>query len=126
MFTADLSFVTEKHQLIPATQYGGCPGRSTTDAVHSIIGKIKDTWSTKKSAAILFMDVQGAFPNTVKEVLLHNMRARHVPTNYVCFVENKLTNCFTCLHFNDYTSDLIPTTNGTTQGCPGAMEEYKF
>ncbi|THH12953.1 hypothetical protein EUX98_g9772, partial [Antrodiella citrinella] len=87
---------------------------------------IKDAWSKNKVAAALCLDVQAAFPNTVKEVLLHNMRMHRVPTNYVRFVENKLTNRTTSLHFDDFTSDQIPTINGTTQGCPGAMEEYKY
>ena len=42
--------------------------------------KIKDAWRKGKMAAALFLDVQGAFPDTVKEQLIHNMRMRRVPT----------------------------------------------
>ena len=38
--------------------------------------KIKDAWRKGKVVAALFLDVQGAFPNTVKEQLVHNMRMR--------------------------------------------------
>ena len=36
--------------------------------------KIKDAWRRGKVAVALFLDVQEAFPNTVKERLLHNMK----------------------------------------------------
>ena len=38
--------------------------------------KIKNTWRKGKTAAALFLDVQGAFLNTVKEQLVHNMHMR--------------------------------------------------
>ena len=76
LVAADLSYLAEKHNLLPPNQFGGRPGRCTTDAMHLIAQKIKDTWRAKKVALILFLDIQAAFPNTVKERLLHNMKSR--------------------------------------------------
>jgi hypothetical protein len=39
---------------------------------------------------VLFLDIKGAFPNTVTDYLLHNMRKRKVPEQYMMFVENML------------------------------------
>ena len=39
-----MTFYTETHQLLPAHHFGGRPGRTTTDAVHLLIHKIKDAW----------------------------------------------------------------------------------
>ena len=77
-------------------------------------------------ASILFLDIQAAFPNTVKERLLHNMKTRCVPLVYTCLVDNMLSNRHTQIHFNDYTSEPIAINNGTTQGCPLLMIFYAF
>ena len=71
-----ISFLAEKPNLLPPTQFGGRPGRNTTDAMLLVTHKIKDAWRKGKVVVALFLDVQGAFPNTVKEQLVHNMRMR--------------------------------------------------
>jgi hypothetical protein len=38
------SYLAEKHNLLPATQFGGRPGRNTTDAMLLIVHKIKGAW----------------------------------------------------------------------------------
>ena len=43
LVVADISFLAEKHNLLHPTQFGGRPGRCTTDAMHLIVLKIKDT-----------------------------------------------------------------------------------
>jgi len=66
----DISYLAEKHAMLPAGQFGGRPGRSTTDAIHLLTHTIKDAWRSGKVTVALFLDVQGAFPNTVKERLI--------------------------------------------------------
>ena len=77
-------------------------------------------------ASVLFLDVQGAFPNVVKEVLIHNMKSRGVPTQYIVMTKMMLTNRQTRLSFDDYLSTPIPITNGNNQGCPMLMMFYAF
>ena len=43
-----MSFYTETHQLLPAHHFGGRPGRTTTDAVHLLVHKIKDAWRKRQ------------------------------------------------------------------------------
>ena len=74
LVAADLSYLVEKHNLLPPNQFRGRPSRCTTDAMHLLVQKIKDTWRPKKVASILFLNIQAAFHNTVKECLLHNMK----------------------------------------------------
>ena len=77
-------------------------------------------------AAILFLDVEGAFPNAVSACLLHNMRMRRVPEEYVLFVDRLLTNRRTWLKFDGYTADWINVNNGIVQGDPLSMILYLF
>jgi len=60
--------------MLPPAQFRGCLGCNTTNTVLFITHKIKDAWRQGKVAAALFLDVQGAFPNTVKDQLIHNMK----------------------------------------------------
>ena len=118
LVATDLSFLAEKHGLLPHTQFSGRPSRMTSNAMHLLVQKIHDAWRTKKVAAVLFLDVQAAFPNTVKERLLHNLRKRRVPNVYVNLFSRMLTNRRTQLLFDDFVSEPMDIANGTTQGSP--------
>ena len=78
------------HGLLPATHFGGRPGRTTTNSLHLLTDTVKAVWHRKKVVSILFLDVEGAFPNAVTRHLLHNMRKRRIPAAYVAFVDNLL------------------------------------
>lgn len=45
----------------------------TTDAVHTLVNKIKTAWRRGKVVSILFLNVEGAFPNAVTDRLIHNL-----------------------------------------------------
>jgi hypothetical protein len=117
-----VSYLAEKHNMLPQSQFGGRPGRNTADAMHCI----KDTWRSKKVAVALFLDIQGAFPNMVKEQLIHDMRMRHVPQCFTDLTDCTLSGRSTRLRFDDFISDPIPLINGTTQGDPSSMLYYSF
>ena len=122
----DLSHFCETRGVLPNNQFGGRPARTTTDSMILMTHRIKEQWRRKKVVSVLFLDVQGAFPNVVKEVLIHNMRTRRVPSEYVNLVNLMLTGRKTRLSFDDYTSDPIPINNGNNQGCPLSMIYYAF
>ena len=111
LVAADLTFLVEKHELLPSNQFGGRPGRNTTDAIHMLTHTVKNTWRSGKVAAALFLDIQGAFPNTCKDQLIHNMKARRIPSCYIKLISNMLTNRKTSIVFDDFTSDPIDIDN---------------
>jgi hypothetical protein len=100
------------------SQYDGC----------NVIGhaQIKDAWRRGKVTEALFLDVQGAFPNTVREQLIHNMRMRRVLNCFINIVAHSLTGRTTRLKFDDYVSEPMPLINGTTQGDPSSMLYFGF
>jgi Reverse transcriptase (RNA-dependent DNA polymerase) len=75
---------------------------------------------------MLFLDIEGAFPNAVTDRLIHNMRKRRIPEIYVGFIEQILANRCTKLKFNDYTSEWVSINNGIGQGDPLSMILYLF
>jgi len=120
-----LTFVTEKHRLLPDNHFGGRPGRTTTDAMHLIAETIKSLWRAGKVTAVLFLDI-GAFPNAVPSRLEHNLLKRGVPRKIVTFVHNMLQDRVTTLKFDRYMSDPIQVDNGIGQGDPLSMILYQF
>ena len=77
------------------------------DAMHLLVLRIKAAWRSGKVAAVLFLDIKGAFPNAVPERLVHNLRKRRVPTKYTNFISNMLCDRVTMLRFDGYSSNAI-------------------
>ena len=73
---------------------------------------------------VLYLDVEGAFPNAVTERLIHNLKKQRIPTTITKFVEQLLTNRKTRLRFNDFMSEPIPLSNRIGQGDPLSMLLY--
>jgi ribonuclease HI/exonuclease III len=121
-----ITFLSEKHQLLPAHHFGGRPGRTTTDAMHLLTYKIKEAWRAGKVTAVLFLDIEGAFPNAVPSKLTQNLRKRRIPDRYVDFVSHMLQERKTTLKFDGYESDPIHIDNGIGQGDPLSMVLYQF
>jgi ribonuclease HI len=121
-----MTFYTETHQLLPVHHFGGRPGRTTSDAVHLLVHKIKDSWRKRQVTAVLFLDIEGAFPNTVTDKLLHSMKKRGLPEKLVNFAGIMLSNRRTILRFDDHTSSKIALGNGIGQGDPLSMALYQY
>jgi ribonuclease HI/exonuclease III len=124
--TEVLVFIAEKYDLLPKNQFGGRPGRKTTDAMHYLTQKIKNAWRNGKVVSALFLDIEGAFPNAVPERLLHNMKMKGVPEEYVEFIRIMLEGRRTKLKFDDYVSEYFDIENGIGQGDPLSMLLYLF
>ena len=69
-----VSFLCEKQNLLPAFQFGCRPGHNTLDMMLLISSRIKDAWRKGLVMAGIFLDVQGAFLNMVKDLPLHHMK----------------------------------------------------
>lgn len=122
----DITTLAEQHKLLPGCHFGGRPGHRTTDSMHLLLHRIKQAWRNGRVASVLFLDIEGAFPNAVKDRLLHNMRKRRVPEALVRTVGTALTNRHTTLRFDDFLSNAIPLRNGIGQGDPMSMIVYLF
>ena len=121
-----LTFYTEKHGLLPPMHFGGRPARTTNDAIQYLTYLIKDAWRKKQVTSVLFLDIEGAFPNAVNEKLIANLTKRRVPTAIVRFVNNMLKGRTTRLKFDDHESDNIRIDNGIGQGDPLSMILYQY
>lgn len=114
----DIIYIAKSNDMLPAGQFGGHPGRNTSDAMHIISQKIKGAWCKGDVAAAVFLNIKSAFPNMVPTRLIHNMKMKRVPTIYINLIERMLTERWTILKFDDYALEQIQVNNGVTQGFP--------
>jgi ribonuclease HI len=121
-----LAYVTETHQLLPPNHIGGRPGRTTSDAIHLLTSRIKDELRKGNVVTVISLDIQAAFPNAVKDRLIHNMKQRRVPTELVDYFDHDLAGQSTCLTFDDYSSPPYHIDNGIGQGAPSSGGVYHF
>ena len=121
-----LSYQAEKHHLLPDTNFGGRPGRSTTDTLHLMVKFIFDNWRKCNVVSALFLDVKGAFPSVEVQQLIHNMQMKGVPQQYTNWALNRLQGCQTKIQFDDYFSDPLDIDNGCDQGDPTSAILYHF
>jgi hypothetical protein len=124
----NISQLVEQHHLLLKTHFGGRPGRTTMDAIHYLVHKIKQAWANDQVTSVLFLDVEGAFPNAVTDRLIHNLRKRSIPKVYIKFIEQLLTNRQTKIKFNNFLSESesIEIINGIGQGDPLHQENVKL
>lgn len=96
---AKISYLAEKHQLIPSTQMGGRPGKSTETALELLTEQVHTVWGqgNNKVASLLSFDVAGAFDTVSHSRLLHNLRKHRIPNWIICWVESFLTDRTTTL-----------------------------
>ena len=83
-----LSALAERENLLPESQMGARPHRSTLSAMELLTEQVKTIWHNdkKKVATLLRLDIAGAFDNVSHPRLLHNLRAKGIPEWTVLFI----------------------------------------
>ena len=116
--TRTIISMCENLNILPTSHYGARPGRTTTDSIHMLTKTIKDAWRKGQVASCLFLDVKAAFPSVDINRLIHNMRKRGIPQEYMDWMKRRLANRKTTLLFDDYTTTAFTVDNGLDQGDP--------
>jgi retron-type reverse transcriptase len=123
-----LSRLAEDHKLLPETQYGARPGRSTEDALLNLQEEIRAHWARKKGTvvSILSLDVSKAFDRVSHQRLLHILRMKRIPTNLVKWIGSFLEDRRTAMKVGNYTSPEEAVQVGIPQGSPLSPILYLF
>jgi hypothetical protein len=121
-----LTFVTETHYLLLANHFRGRLGRTTTDTMYLLANMIKASWHAGQVTAMLFLDIEGTFPNAVPAQLEHNLQKHRVPRRITNFISKMLTNRVIMLKFDGYTSEPMVINNSIGQGDPLSIGLYQY
>jgi len=121
-----LKDLAEGHRLLPDSQYGARPNRSTETALFQIIEKIKAIQSYGLIPSLLALDVQKAFDNVSHIRLIHDLRKRRIPPRIIDWIKSFLSERSTSIRLGDYTSKAEKVSLGIPQGSPLSPILYLF
>jgi hypothetical protein len=121
-----LIYYAEELGLLPPTHFGCRPGRTATDSLHYLVKWVRDALRKGMVVSVLFLDIQGAFPNTVIPRLVHNMRNSGIPREYTDWLQQRVLGRRTTLCFDDFCSEPFEVFNSLDQGCPASGPYFLF
>jgi hypothetical protein len=123
-----ISSLTERYCLLPDSQYGARPGRSTETALLSLVEQVRAAWErdSRCVVSLLSMDIAKAFDRVSHPRLLHNLRKNSIPESLVKWISSFLSDRSTAIRIGGYTSAMRRTQVGIPQGSPLSPILYLF
>ena len=114
-----ISYLVEKHGLLPLNDYGALKQKCTIDAFFTVQEKIYQAWRNKKVLLLVTFDLKRAFNDMATDVLLSCLRAHRIPEEYVQWIQDFCTEKSATITFNGHTSAPRTLENaGLPQGSP--------
>ncbi|CAG8891920.1 unnamed protein product [Penicillium nalgiovense] len=114
-----LSYVAEKHSLLPNSQFGGRPGRTTEQALLVLSSAIDKAWYKHKVVTLIAFDLKGAFNGVNKTSLDASLQARRIPIVARKWIASFMSDRHANIGFDDFRTETAPLVNaGLAQGSP--------
>jgi hypothetical protein len=124
---ARLSYITEKHSLLPINHFGARPRRSAEQALNVLVERIYQAWRGGKILTLVSFDVKGAFNGVHSKVLKDRVAARRVPESVVEWIGNFCSKRRAQVVVGGYESDAAEIEYaGIPQGSPLSPLLYVF
>lgn len=113
-----LSHLAEKHGLLPDTQFGGRPGRTTEQALLVLSNAIDRAWYKHNVVTLMAFDLKGAFNGVNKVSLDARLRARRIPAVARKWNASFLSDRHASIGFDDFRTEMSLANAGLAQGSP--------
>ena len=114
-----LSFLAEKHGLLPNSQFGGRPGRTTEQALLVLSSAIDKAWYKHKVVTLIAFDLKGAFNGVNKISLDASLQVRRIPLVARKWIASFISDRHANIGFDDFRTETAPLVNaGLAQGSP--------
>jgi len=108
----------ERRQLLHDGQFGCRKRRSAIDAVGRLMKRVEEAWGRGNTAAVLLMDVKGAFPHVAKGNLIRRMEEMGFEADLVRWVENFMEERKVIMSMDGREGDSMDVQTGVPQGSP--------
>jgi hypothetical protein len=102
-------------------QFGTWRGRSAMDATSVLVTAVEEAWDQKKIAAMLMMDVKGAFLTVNHACLLHKIWQAKMDKNLIQWTRSFMSNRRVEITVNGDLGLTIDTNTGLPQGSPVSL-----
>ena len=122
-----LSDLAEDNNLLPACQHGARRRRNAESALELLTEQVHTIWASEGYVAtLLSLDVEGAFDFVSHARLLHNMRAKGVPSSLVEWTRSFLQDRMATLVIDGKAMAKRRVNTGIPQGSPVSPILYLF
>lgn len=113
-----IAYLAETYSLLPDTHMGGRKLRSSEHGIHYIIERVYMAWNKAIRAALLLVDITGAYDRVAHPRLIHDLKRKGIDTRIVNWTASFLKNRTTTLQTPEYTTDSKKINCGIPQGSP--------
>jgi hypothetical protein len=113
-----IAAAAESQGLLPETQMGNRPERSTDLAIKLVVDATHTAWRHGAVASLLQLDIKGAFDTVNHTRLLHTLQHQGFPLWVVRWVRSFLKGRTAYLHFDGESTLPYSITAGVPQGSP--------
>jgi hypothetical protein len=110
----------ERKQLLHDGQYGCRKRRSAIDAVRRMVQKAEEAWGKKWIAAVLLMDVKGAFPSVARGNLIKRMEDMGFEADVCRWLESFMSDRRVAMRMDGQYGEVMAVATGVPQGSPGS------
>jgi hypothetical protein len=108
----------ERRQLLHDGQFGCRKRRSAIDVVGRLMKRVEEAWARGNTAAVLLMDVKGAFPHVAKGNLIKRMEEMGFEADLVRWVESFMEERKVIMSMDRKEGDSMDVETGVPQGSP--------
>lgn len=117
---------SERKEVFHHGQFGCRHGRSTSDAVASLVSTVEDAWKHKQIVLTLLLDIKGAFDRVNKQRLLKRLIEVGIAGSIVRWVDSSLSDRRAMLVIDGRTGDTHDIQAGLPQGSPASPVLFVF
>ena len=117
--TAQLSYYAEQYRLLPDTQFGGRPGRTTEQALLVLANAIDQAWLRDKVVTLVVFDLKGAFNGVNSTTLDARLQERGIPSVASRWIQSFMEERSASIKFDGFETKVTSLKNaGLAQGSP--------
>lgn len=114
-----LSYLAEKNGLLPNSQFGGRPGRTTEQALLVLSSAIDKAWYKHKVVTLIAFDLKGAFNGVNRVSLDVSLQARGIPMVARKWIASFTGGRHASIGFDDFRTETeLLVKAGLAQGSP--------
>lgn len=126
VFARRLSFYTEKYRLLPETQFGGRPGRTTEQALLVLANSIDQAWPRSRVVTLISFDLKSAFDGVNSATLDARLSERHTDTARK-WIQSSMQDRTASIQFDGFETKATPLQHaGLAQGSPLSRILFAF
>ena len=114
-----LSYYAETYQLLPDTQFGGRPGRTTEQALLVLVNSVDQTILRDMTVTLIAFDLKGAFNNVHAHTLEARLQERRIPGPARKWIRSFMQERTASVQFDGFETEVEPLPfAGLAQGSP--------